>query len=100
MNGYKLMAASYREAVALNKISEEMAERKIRIYDFLNECDKSDIYDLFDSSAFNDILAAYINTACIEAGLGQEQVKSVNQALQYLINTKTAEEVCTCSTSL
>lgn len=35
MNGYEMMADSYRQLVKQGKIDKETADREIRVYDFL-----------------------------------------------------------------
>lgn len=60
MNGYNLMADSYRKMVESGKMEKEVAEKEIRIYDFLATCDNDDLCRLVDSGAFNDIIKAYI----------------------------------------
>ena len=56
MNGYEIMAASYRQMVKQGRIDKETADKEIRIYDFLATCDTEDICRMGDSSAFNDII--------------------------------------------
>lgn len=59
MNGYEMMADSYRQLVKQGKIDKETADRGIRVYDFLATCDSDDLCRMVDSSAFNDIIRAY-----------------------------------------
>lgn len=59
MNGYEMMADSYRQLVKQGKIDKETADREIRVYDFLATCDSDDLCRMVDSSAFNDIIRAY-----------------------------------------
>ena len=60
MNGYEMMADSYRQLVKQGKIDKETADREIRVYDFLATCDSDDLCRMVDSSAFNDIIRAYL----------------------------------------
>ena len=60
MNGYEIMAASYRQMVKQGRIDKETADKEIRIYDFLATCDTEDICRMVDSSAFNDIIKAFV----------------------------------------
>ena len=63
MNGYTTMADSYRTLVKQGKIDKETADKEIRIYDFLATCDNDDFCRMVDSSAFNDIIRAYLKMA-------------------------------------
>lgn len=63
MNGYEMMADSYRQLVKQGKIDKETADREIRVYDFLATCDSDDLCRMVDSSAFNDIIRAYVEMA-------------------------------------
>ena len=63
MNGYEMMADSYRQLVKQGKIDKETADREIRVYDFLATCDSDDLCRMVDSSAFNDIIRAYLKMA-------------------------------------
>ena len=49
MNGYELLASSYRLLLKRGEIAEDEAAKKIRVYDFLATCDKEDIYTMVDS---------------------------------------------------
>lgn len=60
MNGYEMTADSYRQLVKQGKIDKETADREIRVYDFLATCDSDDLCRMVDSSAFNDIIRAYL----------------------------------------
>lgn len=63
MNGYEMMAESYRQLVKHGEIDKETADKEIRIYDFLATCDTEDICRMVDSSAFNDIIRAFVEMA-------------------------------------
>lgn len=56
MNGFTMLADSYRKLMNDGTIDKESAEKHIRIYEFLETCDKEDFCIMLDSSAFNDIL--------------------------------------------
>ena len=61
MNGYNLMAAMYREDLKSEDAElVKVAEKKIKVYEFLATCDKDDLCNLIDSSAFNDLIKGYI----------------------------------------
>lgn len=59
MNGYTIMADSYKVLAEQGKIEAEKAEKAIRIFDFLATCDNDDLCQMVDSSAFNDIIKAF-----------------------------------------
>lgn len=43
MNGYTMMADSYRKLMNDGTIDKDSAEKSIRIYEFLATCDKDDL---------------------------------------------------------
>lgn len=98
MNGFKMMADSYRKAAAEGKISKEQADKDCRIYDFLATCDEDDFYKLFNSSAFNEIAKSYMRLAVKELVeedvIDEEQGQAVRNRFSLLFSEKTAKDVC------
>ncbi len=98
MNGFSMMADSYRKLAAEGKISQDEAVKKCRIFDFLGSCDQDDIYDMFDSSAFNEIAKSYIRIAVkelvSEGTLDDDQARAVRNRFSFLFDEKRAKEVC------
>lgn len=97
MNGFKLMADSYRIASAEGKIDKEQADKDIRIFDFLATCDEYDFCKLFDSSAFNEIAKSYLRLAVSELisenAIGEDQGRAVRNRYSLLLDEKKAYEV-------
>ena len=77
MNGYEIMAASYRQMVKQGRIDKETADKEIRIYDFLATCDSDDLCRMVDSSAFNDIIRAYLKMAVQSADIDEDAKEKV-----------------------
>ena len=94
MNGFALMADSYRNAADQGDINKMEAEAKIRIYDFLATCSQDDFYFMVDSSAFNDIIRDFLRTALQNAGADEELTGKVMNELRWLFSEKTAKEIC------
>ena len=94
MNGYTVMAESYKKAIEQGKISKEIAEPEIRIFDFLSTCSQDDLYQLVNSSAFNDIMKGYMRKAIKNAELNEKDEERVLNELRYLFDEKTAKEIC------
>ena len=94
MNGFALMADSYRKAADQGEIDKEQAEAKIRIFDFLATCSQDDFYFMVDSSAFNDIIKDYMRTALQNAEADEEMISNVMNELRWLFSEKTAKEIC------
>jgi hypothetical protein len=93
MNGYEMMADSYRQLVKQGKIDKEIADREIRVYDFLATCDSDDLCRMVDSSAFNDIIRAYLKMAVQSADIDEDAREKVVGQLRWLFDEKTAKEV-------
>ena len=90
MNGFELMAEEYHKAAG-------EAERKAKIYSFLESCTDNDIYTLFDTSAFNEIAKDYMRKAVrrlVDNGtLDEEQGRAVRNEYAYLFSIMTAKEI-------
>ena len=90
MNGFKLLADTYRKAAEDGKINKDQAEKECRVYDFLANCDEDDINTLFDSAAFNDIAKSYLRKAVKELVqediIGDEQEKAVRNRFNLLLS--------------
>lgn len=94
MNGFALMADSYRKAADQDEIDRTQADAKIRIFDFLATCSQDDFYFMVDSSAFNDIIKDYMRTALQNAEADEEMISNVMNELRWLFSEKTAKEIC------
>lgn len=97
MNGFEIMAETYRKAAAENKISQEQAAKQIRIYDFLSTCTDEDINSLFDSAAFNEIAKGYLRRAAAELVeenvIDEDQAAAIKRRFSLLFSEKKASEV-------
>ena len=88
-----MMADSYRELMNNGKIDIETAEKKIRIYDFFATCDIDDFCLMVDSSAFNDIIRAFLKMAVNNAGISDKAKEKVFRELRSIFGVKSAKEV-------
>lgn len=93
MNGYTMMAESYRRLSEQGKLDKKTAERNIRIYDFLATCDTDDFCRMVDSSAFNDIIRAFLKLAVENAGIDEKSQDKVIDQLHWIFDEKSAKEV-------
>lgn len=98
MNGFEVMADAYRKLASEDKISKEEAEKKCKAFDFLKDCDDEDIYNLFDSSAFNEIAKSYmrltVKELVSEGELDENQGRAVRNRFSLLFDEKKSKEVC------
>ena len=93
MNGYEMMADSYRQLVKQGKIDKETADREIRVCRLLATCDSDDLCRMVDSSAFNDIIRAYLKMAVQSADIDEDAREKVVGQLRWLFDEKTAKQV-------
>jgi hypothetical protein len=93
MNGYEMMAESYRQLVKHGEIDKETADKEIRVYDFLATCDSDDLCRMVDSSAFNDIIRAFVEMAVKNADIDEDSRNKVVGQLRWLFDEKMAKEV-------
>ncbi|MBS6679624.1 MAG: hypothetical protein KH330_18155 [Clostridiales bacterium] len=93
MNGYTMMADSYKMLMKQGKIDKETAEKSIRIYEFLATCDKDDLCQMVDSSAFNDIIRAFLKMAVDHAEIDEKSKEKVIGQLRWIFDEKSAKEV-------
>lgn len=93
MNGFTMMSESYKKLMNEGKISKEVAEKEIRIYDFLATCDTDDFCRMVDSSAFNDIIKAFLQMAVENAEIGNKEKEKVVGQLRWIFDEKSAKEV-------
>ncbi len=75
------------------KIDKGIAEKSIRIYEFLGTCDIDDLCRMVDSSAFNDIIRAFLKMAVENAGINEKAKEKVIGQLFWIFDEKTAKEV-------
>lgn len=93
MNGYTLMADSYKKLMNEGKIEKEVAEKEIRIYEFLSTCDIDDFCIMVNSSAFNDIIRAYLKMAIENSDIDEKSQDKVKNQLRWIFGEKSAKEV-------
>ena len=91
MNGYTLMAESYRKLMNEGKIDKEAAEKEIRIQEFLATCDNDDLCRMVDSGAFNDIIRAFLKMVVDNAEIGDEEKEKVIGQLRWIFDEKSAK---------
>ena len=97
MNGFELLANSYRKLAEKGDITKETAEKHCKTLDFLATCDDEDLYNMFDSSAFNEIAKSYMRLAvkqlAEEGTIDEDQARSVRNRFSLLFDEKKAKEV-------
>lgn len=92
MNGFTLMANAKRKLMNEGHLDRETAEREIYILEFLATCNKDDLCFMVDSSAFNDIIRAFVKFSAKYAGIGKENQDKVVNALHGVFNDIPAKE--------
>ena len=88
MNGFAIMADSYKSLVKRGEMTEEQAKRSIEIYEFLATCNQDDFCQMVDSSAFNDIIRAFLKKSDdVQSFLAREHSEtrqSINSAKENI----------------
>lgn len=93
MNGYQMTADSYRKLLESEKdIDRASTESKIKALDFLATATEKERLELFNSSAFNDVVKGYLKMACDNLKLEDEVRQGLLNELRYLFDTVTADQ--------
>ena len=97
MSGYRIMIESYKSLVGRGVFTQEEADKKIRLYEFLDTCDDEDINELFDTTAFNEIAKGYLRKAldiCISDGtIDEEQASRIRNEYRLAFEFFSASQV-------
>ena len=93
MNGYQMIADSYRTLSEREKdIDRASIESKIKALDFLATATEEERLELFNSSAFNDVVKGYMEMAVDNMELEDEVRQGLLNELRYLFDTVTADQ--------
>ena len=95
MNGYKMIADTYRDYLAKENPPKEIRadiERKITALDFMASTDRATHYELFNSSEFNDVAKGYFLMALENTGIDEEKRADIMWEVKHLFDTVTAEQ--------
>lgn len=91
MNGYKMTADAYREFK--KKDPKINVDSNIKTLDFLATCTKEDIYNLFNSTAFNNICMGYVKNALNDfEELSDDMKDRISSNVKYKFDILTAEQ--------
>lgn len=91
MNDYKMTADAYR---AIKKKDPKIdIDSNIKTLDFLATCTKEDIYNLFNSTAFNNICMGYVKNALNDfEELSDDMKDRITSHVRYKFDTLTAKQ--------
>ena len=91
MNDYKMTADAYR--AIKEKDPKIDIDSNIKTLDFLATCTKEDIYNLFNSTAFNNICMGYVKNALNDfEELSDDMKDRITSHVKYKFDTLTAEQ--------
>lgn len=96
LNGYQITADGYRQYLerypdAEDGVRENM-QRTIKALDFLGQCDELTICELFNSSAFNDIVKGYIELSADSLGYTKKKKDELLYRFTSILDSQTAQE--------
>lgn len=94
MNGFEMLAESYRHLVERGELTEEEVKPDLKVLDFIATCTQDELYRMVDTSAFNDIIKSFCRTALKNANVTEEVEDAVMNELRWLFDEKKAKEVC------
>lgn len=93
MNGYQMTADSYRTLLEREQnIDRASIESKIKALDFLATATEEERLELFNSSAFNDVVKGYLKMAVDNMELEDEVRQGLLNELRYLFDTVGAKQ--------
>ena len=93
MNGYKMTAEAYKKLRGNSKLDQADVESNIKVLDFLATCTQADIYNLFNSSAFNNICMGYVKMAINDfEELDDDMKDRIINHVRYKFDTVTANQ--------
>lgn len=95
MNGYSMLADSYKKILERQEqgVNLELIRKDIKVLEFLATCDDTEIYKLFDSGVFNDIVKAYCKRAMNNKGVAQDDISNVLRELNCLFSEMQAKDI-------
>ena len=99
MLNYDFTIGAYEQVLKQNENDTQVAEcvgAKLSALRLLNGRSEDEIYNLFDTGAFNDIVISYVKSAMGNSGLS-DHCPSVLEELKFLFDAVGAEQICeTC----
>ena len=90
MNGYKMSADSYR--ILKKRDPKADVDSNIKVLDFLATCTQEDIYNLFNSSAFNNICLGYVEMALNDFKLDDDTKDRIIKHVWAMLDDKSAKQ--------
>lgn len=88
------MIAVYEMAKKQGKVTPEEADKTIKAFRLLGECEDEDLYALIDTGYFNSIIKAYTRRAMEQAEFSKDDIEMIQNGLKILFDFNTAKEVC------
>ena len=94
MNGYEIMAESYRDYLKEHPGTPEAeaVQDKIKAYSYLAGASDRERLELFNSSAFNNVCKGYFLKAMDNRGIDQETRRNLLKEISVLFDEMTAAE--------
>ena len=94
MNGYELTAQSYEALMKRDdpRIDKEDCISKAKVYHTLASLSESEILEIFNSGAFNDVLKGYCKMALKNCSVADEKIPEVMGEIKWLLDTMSAAQ--------
>lgn len=90
MNGYEMLASGYKKLRERDDVDTTYCDKNIKVLEMLASLSQDEIYYMFDSSAFNEIVKAYVKVALKNCKMDPDVVLA---ELNCLFSECTAAEI-------
>ena len=95
MNNFQSDIESYKQILDSNRtdIDREYIKAEIKALEPFAERTEEEIIKMFDSGAFNEVMAAYCKKAMLNCKVDDETIDKVMSEIKWLLETEKASQI-------